>query len=187
VTEWFSAVCFLTAVELLKQPLYANRTIGLVFSAVGGTPIHDWSPPAALQACNVSAAPRQASSSSMTPSVASAAVSADVGVGPFPEGDSTLWNAMIAPLAGYALRGVMWYQGEADSGQPAGYYSCLFAAMIAAWRDAWGTGDFAWTFVQLAPQYNPAALPDYSLARVRLEQASVLPCAGCATDTTGEW
>ena len=60
-----------------------------------------------------------------------------------------LYNAMIAPLLPYAIRGVIWYQGEANVRRELQYRS-LFPAMIADWRQAWGQ-DFPLLFVQIAP------------------------------------
>lgn len=61
-----------------------------------------------------------------------------------------LYNAMIAPLVPYAIRGAIWYQGESNAGR-AYQYASLFPAMIEDWRDRWGQGDFPFLFVQLAP------------------------------------
>ena len=63
---------------------------------------------------------------------------------------SGLFNAMIAPLQPYAITGVIWYQGEANSSQ-AKTYRTLFPAMIADWRQTWGQGEFPFLFVQIAP------------------------------------
>jgi sialate O-acetylesterase len=60
-----------------------------------------------------------------------------------------LYNAMIAPLLPYAIRGVIWYQGESNA-RRAQQYRTLFPAMIADWRRAWGQ-DFPFLFVQIAP------------------------------------
>jgi sialate O-acetylesterase len=60
-----------------------------------------------------------------------------------------LWNAMTAPLVPYAIRGVVWYQGEANVHREA-QYRTLFPALIADWRRAWGT-DLPFLFVQIAP------------------------------------
>ena len=60
-----------------------------------------------------------------------------------------LYNAMIAPLLPYAIRGVIWYQGEANVRREQQYRS-LFPALIADWRQAWGQ-DFPFLFVQIAP------------------------------------
>ena len=61
---------------------------------------------------------------------------------------STIYNAMIAPLVPYALRGAIWYQGESNAGAP-GEYRELLPAMIGCWRKDWGY-DFPFLYVQLA-------------------------------------
>lgn len=66
-----------------------------------------------------------------------------------------LYNAMIAPLVPYAIRGAIWYQGEANSGR-AKQYETLFPVMIGGWRQAWGQGDFPFLFVQIAPHQGMA-------------------------------
>ncbi len=60
-----------------------------------------------------------------------------------------LYNAMVAPLVPYAIRGVIWYQGESNVHREQQYRS-LFPALIADWRRAWGH-DFPFLFVQIAP------------------------------------
>ncbi|MDR2675612.1 MAG: sialate O-acetylesterase [Opitutaceae bacterium] len=60
-----------------------------------------------------------------------------------------LWNGMVAPLAPFALRGVLWNQGEADV-RVARAYESLFAGMVACWRAAWGRVDLPFYVVQLA-------------------------------------
>jgi len=64
-----------------------------------------------------------------------------------------LYNGMIAPLQPYAIRGVIWYQGEANSPR-ARQYQRLFPALIAGWRKAWDQGDFPFLFVQIAPNWE---------------------------------
>lgn len=61
-----------------------------------------------------------------------------------------LFNGMLAPLIPYALRGVLWYQGESDNVQ-ARFYRDLFPNMIADWRQRWGVGNFPFLFVQITP------------------------------------
>jgi sialate O-acetylesterase len=63
---------------------------------------------------------------------------------------AALFNGMIAPLTPFAIRGVIWYQGEANSGPRASLYARLFQTMIRDWRNAWGEGDFPFLFVQIA-------------------------------------
>lgn len=66
-----------------------------------------------------------------------------------PNAISGLYNAMIAPLQPYALRGAIWYQGESNW-RRADEYGEVFSAMIRAWRAQWNQGDFPFYFVQLA-------------------------------------
>ena len=63
---------------------------------------------------------------------------------------SALFNAMLNPLLPYAIRGVIWYQGE-SSRLHATQYRTLFPALIADWRNLWGEGDFPFLYVQIAP------------------------------------
>ncbi len=65
----------------------------------------------------------------------------------FPSG---LYNGMIYPLRHYAIKGVIWYQGESNVSWSQAYRQ-QFPEMIAAWRALWGLGDFPFYFVQLAP------------------------------------
>ncbi len=62
---------------------------------------------------------------------------------------SQLYNAMIHPLVPYTLKGVIWYQGEANAGR-AYQYRKLFPALINSWRKEW-KNDFPFYFVQIAP------------------------------------
>jgi len=60
-----------------------------------------------------------------------------------------LYNGMIAPLMLCHIAGVIWYQGENNTGN-ARLYEKLFPALIRNWRQDWGMGDFPFYYVQLA-------------------------------------
>ena len=60
-----------------------------------------------------------------------------------------LYNGSVWPLVPYAIRGVIWYQGE-NNADRSYQYRKLFPALIKNWRDVWGQGDFPFLFVQLA-------------------------------------
>lgn len=62
---------------------------------------------------------------------------------------ANLYNGRLAPIMPYAMRGVVWYQGETNAGR-AYQYRDMFPLMIQNWRDAWGQGDFPFYWVQLA-------------------------------------
>lgn len=60
-----------------------------------------------------------------------------------------LYNGMIHPLIPFAIRGVIWYQGESNANEGL-FYRHRMEALIKGWRDSWGQGDFPFYFVQLA-------------------------------------
>lgn len=66
---------------------------------------------------------------------------------------AALFNGMLHPLIGYAIRGVIWYQGETDVPM-AERYSDYFDAMVQDWRNRWQSGDFPVYFAQIAPYKN---------------------------------
>ncbi|HUJ45156.1 MAG TPA: sialate O-acetylesterase [Opitutaceae bacterium] len=97
-----------------------------------------------------------------------------------PDAPRSLFNGMINPLLPYALRGVLWYQGESNDSRPTEYHA-LFAALITFWRAHWGQGDFPFYFVQL-PNYaagNPAG-NNWAWLREAQAQALSLPNTGMA-------
>lgn len=65
---------------------------------------------------------------------------------------TTLFNGMINPIAGYTIKGCLWYQGESNYDKP-DEYSALFEKMVSEWRSIWKQGDFPFYFCQIAP-YN---------------------------------
>ncbi|MFN0018538.1 MAG: sialate O-acetylesterase [Pirellulaceae bacterium] len=67
-----------------------------------------------------------------------------------PQGRSDLYNAMIAPLASFGVKGAIWYQGESNADRPYNYRHVL-SAMIKSWRDTFGQGDLPFFIVELAP------------------------------------
>ncbi len=66
-----------------------------------------------------------------------------------PNAVSALYNAMIAPLEPAAIKGAIWYQGEANAGAPK-QYQTLLPTMIADWRAHFSGGDFPFIIVSLA-------------------------------------
>ena len=86
---------------------------------------------------------------------------------------SLLYNAMVNPLVGLSMRGVIWYQGENNTNRAKEYYD-LFPAMINDWRKKWGK-DFPFYWVQLANYMDAVEVPSESLwAQVREAQTQTL-------------
>ncbi|HBZ84499.1 MAG TPA: sialate O-acetylesterase [Verrucomicrobia subdivision 6 bacterium] len=86
---------------------------------------------------------------------------------------SVLWNGMIYPLVPYPIRGVIWYQGESNAYR-AEVYEKLLTGMIGAWRKAWGQGDFPFLIVQLTDfNVNEDGATGVKWAKLRDAQSAV--------------
>jgi sialate O-acetylesterase len=104
-----------------------------------------------------------------------------------PNQTSVLFNGMIAPLTSFPVRGVIWYQGEANAPRPEAYQT-LFPALIRDWRTQWGAkqdgSEFGFFFVQLANYMARATEPVQSgWAELREAQTMTLsvPRTGMAS------
>ncbi len=89
---------------------------------------------------------------------------------------SVLFNGMIAPVAPFAIKGAIWYQGESNSGRAAQYQK-LLPAMIADWRAHWGEGNFPFYIVQLA-NWVPGGLAWPELQEAQALTAQNVPNSG---------
>lgn len=93
--------------------------------------------------------------------------SADVSLQNLP---TTLYNAVLYPLAPYALSGVVWYQGESNAGNPAPYGDYL-KKLMGCWRDRWNDQQMPFVIVQLANYMAPSEQPQNSgWAQLREQQ-----------------
>jgi len=101
-----------------------------------------------------------------------------------------LYNAMIAPLRNYNIKGVIWYQGESNTGNPA-EYAQLSPAMILDWRMQFKQGVFPFLFVQLPnfmePNPNPAPSSWAVLRESQLKTLSVPKTGMAVAIDLGEW
>jgi len=86
---------------------------------------------------------------------------------------TTLYNAVLYPLAPYALSGVVWYQGESNAGNPAPYADLLHK-MMGNWRTLWKNPKMPFCIVQLANFMEPSEKPqNSSWAALREAQRTV--------------
>lgn len=70
---------------------------------------------------------------------------------------TALFNGMVSPLVPFTIRGVIWYQGESNVGNPK-MYATLFPMMIEEWRRVFRKPDMPFYYVQIAPyNYGPAS------------------------------
>ena len=153
----FSATLYFFGRELQRE---LNVPVGLINSSVGGTPIESW-----IAADAQRKAPPDPSGDGATPTERKS----DIG---------GLFNGKIAPLTPYAVRGVLWYQGEANTLPGKGsFYQDQLPLLVTDWRKRWGEElPFAW--VQL-PNYNRPG-EGWSLVREAMLKALRLPRTGMA-------
>ncbi|MFW5754620.1 MAG: sialate O-acetylesterase [Marinilabiliaceae bacterium] len=101
-----------------------------------------------------------------------------------------LFNAMVAPLLNYKTKGVIWYQGESNTGR-AKEYRELFPAMIRDWRDNWMRDELPFLYVQLANYMEPSEKPresEWAMLREAQAKALELSNTGMAVAIDlGEW
>ncbi len=158
--------------------------IGLIDSTWGGTPAHSWISPQAIASANLTSVFEDAGTiaedqgradqirayyeredaallAAGKPPASHPRILTDHGGAWVP---GTLFNAMIAPYTRFAIKGVLWYQGETDSdAKRAPYYARVFSTLISDWRRQWGEGDFPFLFVQISSFNSTAA--DWPLVR----------------------
>ncbi len=195
----FSAAAYFFGRELnqkLKEP------IGLINASAGGTPIELWTSPEAQKAV-----PELAPLFETTPAAAfasdadAAQAQSDAGQAQEVEGKRAVVVAKVQPgdqfkkhiltLAPYAIRGVIWYQGEANSYTVhANLYGIQLMTMIKEWRSLWGY-DFPFIAVQLPELGKPQSAPEETNGRTLVRdgqlKATSLPDVGMAvTLGTGE-
>jgi sialate O-acetylesterase len=100
-----------------------------------------------------------------------------------PEGPALMYNALIAPVAGTRIRGVLWYQGETNAGRAAQYRK-LLPALIESWRGAFQDPELPFYAVQLAGFMARRDEPgDSEWAELREAQAGVLEVKGTGLAT----
>ena len=101
-----------------------------------------------------------------------------------------LYNAMIAPLLNYKIKGAVWYQGESNTSHP-NEYEHLLSSLIKNWRKQWGQGDFPFLCVQLPNFMSPKDQPsesNWAIVREAQFKALSVPNTGMAvTIDIGEW
>lgn len=137
----FSAAAYFFGREIHTN---LNVPVGLIASSWGGTRIEPWTPPVGFES---------------VPSLRATKTSGFETNKLSNREPTVLYNAMIAPIVGYALRGAIWYQGEANRSDT--NYDAKMAALIGGWRKVWNEGDFPFYFVQIAPYKYIGNLTNY--------------------------
>lgn len=104
---------------------------------------------------------------------------------------SGLYNGMIYPIKDWCVKGVVWYQGESNTGAPGDYY-VMMKALIDNWRQDWHNAQLPFFLVQLPNYMTEADKPtDTGWARLRdaqLQAAKNISNTSLATTyDVGEW
>ncbi len=206
----FSATAYFFARRLHKE---LSAPVGLLHSSWGGTPVQAWTPWHAQEAVRDLApvldafkraleshdtekararyekqlaawkeAVAKAKSEGKPPSRRRPRPPVDPNLSPHSPG--RLYNAMIAPLAPYAIRGAIWYQGESNAGKTvASLYGLQLRTMIDAWRKDWNK-PFPFLYVQLpnfrTPQQQPSEGDGWTIVREQMLKSLGHPGTGMA-------
>ena len=149
----FSATAYYFGLMLNKV---LNVPVGLINTSWGGTRIEPWISEAGFRNFDWVKLPDknvpQVKLSQQTPTV--------------------LFNAMVNPIAGYGIRGAIWYQGEANRNEY-NQYRELMPGIADNWRSEWGIGDFPFYYVQIAPyDYGQAGSNSAFLREAQLKAAT---------------
>lgn len=123
----FSAVGYFFAQQLEKV---LDVPIGIVVTAWGASSVEAWTDSSTLNDLGLGPAEKLVKMKQQSPSV--------------------LYNAMMHPLIGYGIKGVLWYQGETNRSNFSEYEK-IVNAMVTSWRDQWNIGDFPFYYAQIAP------------------------------------
>jgi sialate O-acetylesterase len=103
-----------------------------------------------------------------------------------------LYDGMIAPLVKYPIKGILWYQGESNTGR-AREYASLFTELVNDWRNKWNSPKLPFLYVQLpnfmTPDVAPPQESDWAeLREVQRKALAVTTNTGMAvTIDLGEW
>jgi sialate O-acetylesterase len=103
---------------------------------------------------------------------------------------AALYNAMVAPVIHYTIKGICWYQGEGNTGRPK-QYDELQAAMVKDWRSKWGQGLLPFLYVQLPNfmdyNYQPSESNWAELRESQFKALAVPNTAMAVAIDLGEW
>ena len=163
----FSAAAYFFGREIHTN---LNVPVGLIESSWGGTRIEPWTPPVGFKSVH---------------SLAKLAIPVANSTRMFNTTPSAIYNAMIAPMIGFAIRGAIWYQGESNCmgiHDNSDYltYAEKMKALVGGWRKVWDEGNFPFYFVQIAPfryydrrdklTLSPETLPEFWALQARAER-----------------
>lgn len=162
----FSATAYFFGLMLNKA---LDVPIGLISTSWSGTRIEPWMTEESLKTFDWVTLPDKTGNEANAP-VQTATV---------------LYNGMVAPIAGFGIKGAIWYQGESNRLEPERYRQ-LLPGMVRGWRDVWGIGEFPFYYAQIAPfDYGIGELNSAYLREAQMKALDNIPNSGmaCLMDT----
>lgn len=202
----FSAVAYFFARELYKK---LNIPIGIINSSYGGTAIENWMSKETLESfpelkiifTNYEKAmtefPKKLEEYNKNEKYLLEAFSRDSAdakkygtamprkpappMSPAERGGPTgLWNTMIYPLIPYAIKGCVWYQGEANASRGM-QYRTLLPALMNSWRSTWSMGDFPFIVIQIPgwKNHSPELREAQLLTTQKIKNSSMVVITDC--------
>jgi sialate O-acetylesterase len=153
----FSATAYYFG-RMLQETL--EVPVGLINTSWGGTRIEPWMSEAGIKQFDFVKLPNKKQTGDV-----------------FQQTPTVLFNAMIHPMVGYAIRGGIWYQGEATRNEYV-QYEKLMPGLITNWRSEWGIGDFPFYYVQIAPYNYGRGVNSAYLREAQLKASTAIPNIG---------
>ncbi|WP_437200786.1 exo-alpha-sialidase [Planctomicrobium sp. SH664] len=191
--DQFSAVAWAFASRLQRD---LQRPIGIIDVSIGGTPTEAWVPRTALEGSPAVRSLVQGSWLTNPAGDAWCQTRAKVNFSgalangePLPGSDigpyhcyqpGFLWEAGVAPLVPFPIRGILWYQGESNATSPARVqqHADLFPLLVESWRKAWNQPQLPFYYVQL-PGIERPDWPEFRDQQRRLLEQ--IPHSGMVT------
>ena len=134
ITAWTSAVAYFFGKRLTKA---LGVPVGIIVNAWGGSRIEPWMTREAINGAG------------LTQEELDAVYAVQEKEDSWPETPELIWNGRVKPVAGYAARGIIWYQGCSNMNQNH-CYDKLQKAMVELWRKEWNAS-LPFIFTLLAP------------------------------------
>ena len=170
VTAKASAVAYFFARRLTKS---LGVPVGIIINAWGGSRIEPWMTKETINGAG------------LTKEELDALYAIEEKPDRWPETPELIWNGRVAPVVGYAAKGILWYQGCSNIGQNC--YDKLQNAMVKQWREAWGR-NLPFIYALLAPYEHGDANGRWRpfFVETQMRTASAIPDAWyVCTETLG--
>ena len=171
----FSGVGYYFGRELQQQ---SGVPIGLLGTNWGGTKIEPWTPPVGFHSqTELAALAKKIDSEGITIKNPKSGRNEP----------TAIYNAMVAPIVGFGVRGAIWYQGESNSGERMAYLPKL-KALVEGWRSVWKQPDdfplyfYVVKLAQFRPAHdNPQGGDGFAEIRIAQDRIQELPHTGVAS------